>query len=281
MVHKKSTYRLMFKNYAADIRKNVWEENNSLRLRRRIEEMSHHRLEEEDADCDCDESDDEDEHMKTSMKNVSVQSQPEMFLKTEPLQEPEQKKDHPQIPRLHFSPEEDSPRQQKRVIMEDEMRNAAKEASDIRQKSASSTKTKLGRSHKYPFTTQLSRTTRRTFQDRNRKTFMPCASGGLVRSIGDQSSFNIHLNEDRVRPTALKASAQRNKEIENMISQQRKVTLDDWRERTKMDYVNPSSIFVDSKKNIFSRSRPKERLIHDQPRIRVYSNYCKHCGGRK
>ena len=84
-----------------------------------------------------------------------------------------------------------------------------------------------------------------------------------------------------MRPTALQASAQRNKEIENLIKRQRRIKLEDWREKNSVERVNNSSVFVEGEKNIFSRSRPKERLINDEHRIRVFSNFCKHCGGRK
>ncbi|XP_066962598.1 uncharacterized protein [Macrobrachium rosenbergii] len=329
MVHKKSTYRLMFKNYDSEVRKTVWEENNSLRLRRREEERSHHKIEEDNSCCDCDSSDEEIiRPPKTLMKNVSVQSQPETFHQEVSVAQSDQKKVLPSVPRLHFSPD-DSPRQQKEAVHYESdtkdtkedlnpqylmptsdpeqsepkdlsrngrqlgvMRSRSQEReydlipvskeSEVRPRSASSSKAKLVRSHRYPYTSQLSRTLRKNFHDGDKKIiYLPVGSGQVVRSIGDQTSFNVHLNKEQVRSTALQASAQRNREIENLIKRQRKINLEDWREKNKVEHINNSSIFLEDDKNIFSRSRPKEKLYDDQHRVRVFSNFCKHCGGRK
>ncbi|XP_068203372.1 uncharacterized protein [Palaemon carinicauda] len=329
MVHKKSTYRLMFKNYDSEIRKTVWEENNSLRLRRREEERSHHKIEEDGSCCDCDSSDDGSYRPpKTLMKNVSVQSQPETRHQEVSVAQSNEKKILPNVPRLHFTPD-DSPRQQKEATHDesdakdtkeglntqylmptsDQEQSYAKDVSrdgrqlgimrsrsqereydlipaskelEVRPRSASSSKAKLVRSHKYPYTSQLSRTLRKNYHDSDKKViYLPVASGEAVRTIGDQTSFNIHLNKEQVRSTALQASAQRNREIENLIKRQRRINLEDWREKTKVENINNSSIFLDGEKNIFSRSRPKEKLYDDQHRVRVFSHFCKHCGGRK
>ncbi|XP_069980725.1 uncharacterized protein [Penaeus vannamei] len=159
----------------------------------------------------------------------------------------------------------------------------ARDEEEMRPKSAPSAKTGICRSSRYPYTTQLTRTTRKNFLERNKNTYVPSGTGCKVRRIGDKTSYNVRLNKDQVQHTALRASSLRNREIESLLKKQQKLTLDDWREQNNVvEPVNHSSVFADGSKNIFkSKSRPRENLIHVPSRVEVFSNYCKHCGGRK
>lgn len=88
----------------------------------------------------------------------------------------------------------------------------------------------------------------------------------------------------------------RNREIEQLISRQKRMTLSDWRERQerKYDNINHSSIFgleeeEDTgglrgrrRRSVMDRRRDfGERLKSAPSRVESVSNYCKHCGGRK
>ena len=77
---------------------------------------------------------------------------------------------------------------------------ATREDSSVRPRSASSSsKMRLIRSHRYPYTSQLSRTLRKNYHDGDKKiVYLPVGSGEVVRNIGDQTSFNVHLNKDQV-----------------------------------------------------------------------------------
>ncbi|XP_063586070.1 uncharacterized protein LOC134763501 isoform X2 [Penaeus indicus] len=328
MVHKKSTYRLMYKNYGAEVRREVWEENNSLRLRRREEEMSHHSIEETESECECDASDEEEPKNEKDARGVSSSAVKGILSKSigqengQSHAEGATKVVPPHVPRLHFSPE-NTPRNVHRQTSEEnananaaattlhshynnqdssddlngkeehqdvtpqsrrnvqsgkeqlgvmrmgsreyDLLPVARDEEDARPKSAPSAKSGISRSSRYPYTTQLTRTTRKNFLERNKNTYVPSGTGC------------------KVQHTALRASSLRNREIENLMRKQQKLTLDDWREQNSVvEPVNHSSVFADGSKNIFkSKSRPRENLIHVPSRVEVFSNYCKHCGGRK
>ncbi|XP_050690601.1 uncharacterized protein LOC126982521 isoform X2 [Eriocheir sinensis] len=118
MVHRKSTYRLTYRDYAPQVRKTVWQENNTFRLRRREEEWSHHTIKDSDSDCECDESEEEDHAEglaargpgvgslsgpRHRLANSQEQIQQQATLPSQPAGPP------PHVPRLRFSPEQ-SPR---------------------------------------------------------------------------------------------------------------------------------------------------------------------------
>lgn len=346
MVHKKSTYRLMYKNYGAEVRREVWQENNSLRLRRREEEMSHHSIEETESECECDTSEEEESKNEKDARGVSSSSVRGILSKSigqengQSHAEGATKVVPPHVPRLHFSPEhtprnvhqqtseetananvaattlhshynnqdssedlngkeehQDVNPQSRRNVQsgkeqlgvmrmgsrEYDLLPVARDEEEMRPKSAPSAKTGICRSSRYPYTTQLTRTTRKNFLERNKNTYVPSGTGCKVRRIGDKTSYNVRLNKDQVQHTALRASSLRNREIESLLKKQQKLTLDDWREQNNVvEPVNHSSVFADGSKNIFkSKSRPRENLIHVPSRVEVFSNYCKHCGGRK
>ncbi|XP_047471038.1 uncharacterized protein LOC125026564 isoform X2 [Penaeus chinensis] len=328
MVHKKSTYRLMYKNYGAEVRREVWQENNSLRLRRREEEMSHHSIEETESECECDASDEEEPKNEKDARGVSSSAVKGILSKSIGQEnglshaEGTTKVVPPHVPRLQFSPEH-TPRNVHRQTSEEtantnadattlhshynnqdscddlngkeehqdvtpqsrrnvqsgkeqlgvlrmgsreyDLLPVARDEEDVRPKSAPSAKSGMSRSSRYPYTTQLTRTTRKNFLERNKNTYVPSGTGC------------------KVQHTALRASSLRNREIENLMRKQQKLTLDDWREQNNVvEPVNHSSVFADGSKNIFkSKSRPRENLIHVPSRVEVFSNYCKHCGGRK
>ncbi|XP_071536897.1 uncharacterized protein [Panulirus ornatus] len=351
MVHRKSTYRLMFKNYGSEVRKNVWRENNSLRLRRREEEMSHHSIEESDSDCICDDSDEEEERPELAVRQGTsnlagtkgILSRSDEQIQQQPSIQAGEREPPPHIPRLHFTPEQ-SPRASRqqstpndldvnlsrdgtseqfddkrgsmpnlnltRDTVESQnigveprskpmpsadqigvMRSGSRTReydlipgdSNIHTRGTTLTKSRLMKSHKYPLTTRLSRTTQRNFQERDKINYVPFGTGTSVNTIGDKTSFNIHLSKDQVRPTALQASSLRNREIERLMKKQKKMTLNDWRGKGEGgQLINHSSLWADAKKQIFSsRSRPRERVVSAPSRVEVFSNYCKHCGGRR
>lgn len=100
-------------------------------------------------------------------------------------------------------------------------------------------------------------------------------------------SENINLCYElpffQVRPTALQASSLRNREIERLMRKPKKITPNDWRGKGELGQpVNHSSLWADAKKQTFSsRSKARERLLSAPSRVEVFSNYCKHCGGRR
>ncbi|XP_042894270.1 uncharacterized protein LOC122268078 isoform X2 [Penaeus japonicus] len=327
MVHKKSTYRLMYKNYGAEVRREVWQENNSLRLRRREEEMSHHSIEETESECECDASDEEELESTRDMRGTSSSAVKGILSKSIRQENGQShagatKADPPHVPRLHFSPEhtprtlhqqtsdetpnanavaptlhsqytnqgssddlntkgddQDVTPQSRRNVQsgkeqlgvmrtgtrEYDLLPVARDEAEARPKSAPLAKSGMCRSYRYPYTTQLTRTTRKNFLERNKNTYVPSGTGCKVQT------------------TALTASSLRNREIEHLMRKQQKLTLDDWREQNNVvEPVNHSSVFADGSKNIFkSRSKPREKLVHIPSRVEVFSNYCKHCGGRK
>lgn len=189
-------------------------------------------------------------------------------------------------------------------------------------------KTVLPRRSVCPLTSKLSRKMRKNFHDHQRATYVPCCTRADVRAIGDKSkSFNVHCNKNQVRPTSLRASSQQNREIERLITKQRRMTLDDWRDHGgTAGRVDCSGIWADTREHmpsartehrqsdgrngafrpwqnnsregtsarpcpwpwpgegrmeVFStRTRPRPRR-NDWNRVEVFSNYCRHCGGRK
>lgn len=353
MVHKKSTYRLNYRNYAPQVRKTVWQENNDIRLRRREEERSHHSIEESDSDCLCDESEEEDP-APIGLGAVRLagpgdklsDSQEQNHHRTIPPNRPTDPP--PNVPRLRFSPEH-SPRISDQLRTPDstdegvgredrsitgqqgngrdsegdglhetqvadhnvatESRNrtrsssmqlgvmrpggqareydlipAEREEQDGASRKEVLSRTKITKSWRFPLTSQLSKTTRRNYHNRNRITYVPCGTSSSVRHIGDKTSFNIHLNRDQVRQTALQASSYRNREIENLIKKQKNLNIDDWREKKEpIQPVNHSSLWADGRHQIFSsRKHPREHHRRTtSSSVEVVSNYCKHCGGRK
>ncbi|XP_045128484.1 uncharacterized protein LOC123514585 [Portunus trituberculatus] len=355
MVHKKSTYRLNYRNYAPHVRKTVWQENNDIRLRRREEERSHHSIEESDSDCVCDESEEQEVEALAprGLGVVRVSGSRDKFtdsqeLNHHPAIQPNRPTDPPpNVPRLRFSPEH-SPRisdQQRTPDSTDEgigreersttgqkgngrgnegddlheahvtdhnvateSRNRTRSSSmqlgvmrpggqareydlipaEREEQDGASRKeilpgTRISKSWRFPLTSQLSRTTRRNYHNRNRITYLPCGTSSSVRHIGDKTSFNIHLNRDQVRQTALQASSYRNREIENLIKKQRKLSINDWREKKEpFQPVNHSSLWADGRHQIFSsRKHPREDHRRPTSGVENFSNYCKHCGGRK
>ena len=55
------------------------------------------------------------------------------------------------------------------------------------------------RSKKCPMTTKMSKTTMKNYYNRSRSPpYVPCGSGGVVRSIGDKTSYNVYLNDNQV-----------------------------------------------------------------------------------
>ncbi|XP_063840153.1 uncharacterized protein LOC135088972 isoform X3 [Scylla paramamosain] len=275
MVHKKSTYRLNYRNYAPHVRKTVWQENNDIRLRRREEERSHHSIEESDSDCVCDESEEEEQVEGPAPRGLGAvrhsgprdrftgsqeQNRHRAIPPNRPTDPP------PNVPRLRFSPEH-SPRisdQQRtpdstddevgreersttgqqgngrgsegdglhetqvtdhNVAMESRNRTrsssmqlgvmrpggqareydlipgfftqAEREEQDGVSRKGVLPRTRITKSWQFPLTSQLSRTTRRNYHNRNRITYVPCGTSSSVRHIGDKTSFNIHLNRDQ------------------------------------------------------------------------------------
>nr|XP_027210539.1 uncharacterized protein LOC113803925 isoform X3 [Penaeus vannamei] len=315
MVHKKSTYRLMYKNYGAEVRREVWQENNSLRLRRREEEMSHHSIEETESECECDTSEEEESKNEKDARGVSSSSVRGILSKSignvhrqtseetananvaattlhshynnqdssEDLNGKEEHQDVNPQSRRNVQSGKEQLGVMRMGSREYDLLPVARDEEEMRPKSAPSAKTGICRSSRYPYTTQLTRTTRKNFLERNKNTYVPSGTGCKVRRIGDKTSYNVRLNKDQVQHTALRASSLRNREIESLLKKQQKLTLDDWREQNNVvEPVNHSSVFADGSKNIFkSKSRPRENLIHVPSRVEVFSNYCKHCGGRK
>ncbi|KAK3858265.1 hypothetical protein Pcinc_035536, partial [Petrolisthes cinctipes] len=319
MVHKKSTYRLMYKNYGKEIRRRVWHENNSIRERRREEEMSHHSLDESESDCECDESEDDDADLpiKHHPHTFTTYSRPKSILMNSdeqihrpPTAPARPTPPPPHIPKLQFSPDmsprapqrqvttptsgssdhpttttpthhqlathnnqdlnamrdseeatqargrggggfgrfggggvvgrrEEYPREQVGVMRpgsctkEYDLIPATSEDHSIHQsRRTTSTKPKtVYKSHQLPLTSHLTRTTRHNYNRRGQVQYVPCGTGVPVANIGDRTSYNVHLHKDQVHPTALKASTMRNKEIEELISQHKRMTLSDWREK--------------------------------------------------
>ncbi|KAG7177749.1 hypothetical protein Hamer_G008420 [Homarus americanus] len=298
MVHRKSTYRLMFRNYGAEVRQKVWHENNSLRMRRREEEMSHQSIEESDSDCVCDEEDDEEPEPPPSTPNdtgISIigdgtsekfddsrGSMPNLNLtkdtgeSTKSVPEPRSKS--------QISGDQLGVMRPGSRVREYDLIPAVSENSNAPGRGATLAKSGLAKSHLYPLTSKLSRTTRRNFHERDKINYVPYGTGASVRTLGDKTSFNIHLNKDRVRPTSLTASSLRNREIERLIRKQKQMTLDDWRDKGQMGQpVNHSSLWAtDTDNKIFSsKARRRERVASAPSRVEVFSNYCKHCGGKK
>ena len=60
------------------------------------------------------------------------------------------------------------------------------------------------------------------------------------------------------------------------------MTLDDWRKKTSHpEVINHSSLFSDGKTKLFSKAnKPRLRTGSAPGRVQIFSNYCKHCGGR-
>nr|XP_053644070.1 uncharacterized protein LOC128696723 [Cherax quadricarinatus] len=233
-------------------------------------------------------------------------------------------------------PQEAGPAQRGPVVPQDtspaQRGPAVPQGAGIAERGPAVPKAALSRSFMCPLTSKLSRTTRTNFQCRERTIYVPYGTGADVMAIGDKTSFNIHLSENQVRPTSLHASSLRNREIERLITKQRRMTLDDMRDRGRVDaHVNHSSIWGeafstgtkpwqqqsdkrggaisagtapqqqwnDSREHISSRQKPRlwqkdmrrevfstrtkpRQLQNDtQNRVEVFSNYCRHCGGRK
>ncbi|KAG0722923.1 hypothetical protein GWK47_043604 [Chionoecetes opilio] len=119
MVHKKSTYKLTYRNYAPHVRQSVWQENNDIRQRRIEEERSHHSIEESDSDCVCDECEEEEHTQALPPRGLGVARllAPRHTL----TQAQEQGREQagvpsqvagppPAVPRLRFSPDHSPPR---------------------------------------------------------------------------------------------------------------------------------------------------------------------------
>ncbi|KAK8719436.1 hypothetical protein OTU49_014037, partial [Cherax quadricarinatus] len=73
MVHRRSTYRLSFKKYGENVRRRLYQENNRVREKRKMEELSHQSLEEDDDSvCECDDSDDDLDEVEAAGGSVVV-----------------------------------------------------------------------------------------------------------------------------------------------------------------------------------------------------------------
>ncbi|CAL4068895.1 unnamed protein product, partial [Meganyctiphanes norvegica] len=112
MVHRKSTYRLTYKDYKPDVRKLVYEENQALRLRRQNEERSHVSIEEDGWQCDCDSEGENDCHGQSFSTIVPSNTRHYMNKENTNVVRLRQKDPAEErriastpIPRLHFSPE--------------------------------------------------------------------------------------------------------------------------------------------------------------------------------
>lgn len=218
MVHKKSEYRLQYNLLPKELRKQIWQDNITLRLSRRSSNQAHHYWEFQvcDDECDCDDSESEDEdegpQPPNRLKHKSLLAQygkrhynltsdheicaePERSLREIAVQTPEWKNDE-QGSRLDVADEEVAKHLTSLSLPEPKDTNG-KESPQLPAKSIASVP-KIHRSRNTVSPIRPSRTSRKLHNQGKKTHFVPFGWNDSQIEVGKKKTYNVCAPEKEV-----------------------------------------------------------------------------------
>lgn len=277
MVHKKSEYRLQYHLLPKELRKQIWQDNISLRLSRKSLNQAHHYWEfqvcDDECDCDDNESEGEDEgpqpphrlkhksllarygkHHLQETPDQEIYTDHERSLREIAVQTPEWKTDE-ECSR--------SDAMDKDVALPGHKDTYGKESPPLPVRSEVSVP-KIHRSRTSVSPVRPSRTSRKLHSQGKKTHFVPFGWNDSQIEVGKKKTYNVCAPEKEVHNVAMQASQRRKAEIEKFLSEEMERRKRALKPQSDIN-ANHSSIWISEYRDKFSCNNLQKKQSQNKP----------------